>query len=319
MTTIMQRALVTGVWGFCGRHLVNRLSAELQASIYGIDIHPVKPRRTGLHQYTRVDITDENQVNDLVQSVKPEAVFHLAGISRGPSLQVYRVNLLGSIHLLEAVRKFAPQARVLMVGSAAEYGHVPEEDMPIRETRCCNPDNPYGISKYAATLAALHYVRSYGLKVVLARPFNIIGACLPSSLVIGAILERIKKAFQAGQEPFEVPVGNLETERDFIAVEDIVAAYLNMINGDFWGEVFNICSGEPRSVRSLIKSLLVNADRPIHLRVDPALVRPTDVQRVFGSPEKAHLAFGFAPKVPLEEALKAAWDSQFPEALGEIR
>lgn len=312
---MIQRALITGVWGFCGRHLANRLNAELNASTYGIDIHPVKPKGVELEHYTRVDITDENQVSEIVRSIQPEVVFHFAGLNPGSSLEVYRVNILGSMHLLEALRRFAPQARVIVVGSAAEYGDVSEDDLPIRETYCCNPTSPYGISKLAATLGVLHYAKFYGMKVVVARPFNIIGGGMPSSLVVGAILDRIKTAFKTSQEPFEVLVGNLETERDFIAVDDFLDACVNMINGDFWGEVFNICSGIPRSVKSVIRSLLLKCDYPVKLRVDQALVRPADVQRVFGSPGKAQQAFGFAPKVPLEEALKAAWDCQFPNPL----
>jgi GDP-4-dehydro-6-deoxy-D-mannose reductase len=308
---MIQRVLITGISGFCARHLARRLNRITNIRTYGIDIKPSIPNKYGVNQYKMIDITDENQVNEVVRFVKPDVIYHLAGLSNGPEQEVHRVNLIGSLNVLEAVRRFSPNTRLLMVGSAAEYGLVPSEDMPIRETHRCAPLSPYGISKHSTIRSAIEYARSYSMKIVMARPFNIIGAGVPSSLVIGAILSRIRKAYQIGNGPVEISVGNIDTERDFISVDDVVEAYINMVGGDFWGEVFNICSGVPRTVRSVLECMLVNSSRPVYLQMDPALVRSADVQCVFGSPEKAYRAFGLLPKVSVEEALKAAWDGQF--------
>ena len=200
----------------------------------------------------------------------------------------------------------------LLVGSAAEYGHVPEGEMPIRETHLCNPCIPYGISKHALTLAALIYAKAHGMKIVIARPFNIVGAGIPASLVIGAVLSRIKDALKTDNESVMVSVGNLETERDFIAVEDVSEAYLVMIRSNCWGDVFNICSGEPHSIRTILQSLAKNSIRKIEFQENASLMRSLDVTRVYGSAEKARKILGITPKVPLVSALKAAWD----EAIG---
>jgi GDP-4-dehydro-6-deoxy-D-mannose reductase len=105
-----------------------------------------------------------------------------------------------------------------------------------------------------------------------------------------------------------VRIGNLDTQRDFVAVEDAVEAYLRLIRCDCWGEVFNVCSGQPRSIRSLVEQLLGFSKRPVRLLVDPALVRPADVPVAYGSWEKAHRAAGFAPATRLEDALRSAWN-----------
>jgi len=303
------RVLITGVHGFCAGHLVRRLMAEGVVHIFGVDIHPAPPEKLDLRGYSRLDITIQSQVDDTIQAVKPDVVFHLAGITRGTAVQVYHVNFLGSVYLLEAVHRVVPGARVLLVGSAAEHGHVPEGEMPVRETYPCNPFTPYGISKYSMTLAAMGYGRDHGVKVIVARPFNIVGPGMPATLVVGAVLERIRKALKERPGPVVVSVGNLETERDFIAVDDVVDAYITMARSACWGEVFNICSGVPRSVRSVLEELVSFSTQRIRLQTEPGLQRPTDVPVMYGSWEKAHKAFGFKPRKSLTESLREAWES----------
>jgi GDP-4-dehydro-6-deoxy-D-mannose reductase len=178
--------------------------------------------------------------------------------------------------------------------------------MPISEECRCNPSGAYALSKYALSLAGLDYARKQGLNVVIARPFNIIGPGIPSSLVVGAILQRVKQALQ-GSEEVKIDVGNLDTERDFIAVDDVVDAYVRLLSGDNRGEVFNICSGEPRKIRTVVEELLSHSPRPIRLQVSTALLRTNDVVRVYGDWEKANRAIGFKPRSSLSEALHAAW------------
>jgi GDP-4-dehydro-6-deoxy-D-mannose reductase len=244
----------------------------------------------------------------MLRTIHPDSIFHLAGIIQGNPQRIYSVNVLGSIHLLENVRLFSPHACLLMVGSAAEYGNVPIDAMPITEMHVCKPCGPYGISKYAATLAALDYAQTYGLKVAVVRPFNIVGAGVPSTLVIGAILERIRKVLATGEQNPGIPVGNLDTQRDFIAIDDVMDSYVSIMQNKCWGEVFNICSGKPQSIRSVLAVLLSNSDKSIELKIDPALLRSADVICSHGSFKKAQKAFGFKPKMALETALKDAWD-----------
>lgn len=303
--------LITGVHGFCGRHLATRLIAE-EMDVYGADIHLDPPTSLSLKDYFRMDIKDPSNVNDVIHSVVPDMIFHLAGLTVAEASEVYHVNFLGSVYLLEAIRKWVPQASVLMVGSAAEYGYVAEDEMPICETHPCNPITPYGISKHGMVLAAINFFKDYGVKIVIARPFNIIGAGIPPSLVIGAVLSRIKNALSEENEPAVISVGNIDTERDFIAVEDVVDAYLIMIRSNCWGEIFNVCSGKPFSIRSVLQLLADNSKRKIEFLENATLIRATDVKRVYGSAEKSAKMLGFKPKISLASALTAAWN----EAVG---
>ena len=264
-----------------------------------------------LDGFVQIDLGEFAQVVDLLRRVRPDLVFHLAGIHHGEAKDIYRTNVMGAVHLLEAVRLESHSARVLFVGSAAEYGLVGKEELPITEDIPCRPQGPYGLSKYASTLAGLNWCRQYGMKIVIARPFNIIGAGMPQSLVVGAILARARKALAQGGNPV-VKVGNLDSERDFVAVDDTVDAYVRMLEGNRWGEVFNICSGRPYAVRDVVEMLLSFAPRRVQFEVDPTLLRSHEGKVIYGSYGKAKEAFGFVPATPLHDALRLCWSDSVP-------
>ncbi len=223
-------------------------------------------------------------------------------------MSIYQVNITGAVHVLEAVRCHVPDCGVLLVGSAAEYGPVAASALPVKEDMPCRPVGAYGISKYAATLAGMDYSRRLGLKVLVVRPSNIIGPGVSPSLVVGALIARAKQAL-ASSHPV-VKVGDSDNERDFVAVSDVVDAYVRLVQAGFWGEIFNLCSGRAYSIRHVAEVLLANASRRVTLGLDPDLVPPSAIRCVYGSYEKAARAIGFRPSTSLEEALKAAWCSE---------
>jgi len=302
----VRTCLITGAGGFCGGHLARRLRDEGALRVIGTGRRAEPSGKAGLDDYVQADLCDAGQTARVVRESKPDLVFHLAGTTQGTVHDLYRVNLLGSVNLLEAVKQHAPGARVLLVGTAAEYGNVEPSSLPVREHHPCHPIDAYGSSKHAMTLASLDYARACGLKVVLARPFNVLGAGVPASLLVGAVLSRARQALQTDGDPV-VRVGNIGTERDFIAVEDVADAYWRMMQGEYWGEVFNICSGRPTSVRSVITLLLSHANRRIRFESDPDLMRGSEIQTVYGSWEKAGRSFGFKPTISLERAIESAW------------
>jgi len=311
----MRKALITGAAGFCAGHLAQTLIQETDVLVIGCDISPNPFALKSFHEYSCLDIVDTKRMEELIHKQKPDIIFHLAGLRSGNPIHIYQVNVLGCMNVLEAIKKHAPQARLIVVGSAAEYGDIPTGKMPLTEDQECHPSGPYGLSKYFATLAALDYARTMKIRCAVVRPFNIIGAAIPPSCVIGAILARAKEEILkspistlAENKELWIRVGNVDTERDFIAVEDVIQAYIKLAESDCWGEIFNICTGIPRSIRSVVQDLLSNSPQRIFLRVDPDLMRPDDVSTSYGSYEKAHKAFGFKPKVSLSLALKKAWD-----------
>lgn len=303
----MITALITGACGFCARHLAHRLHKEGNIHVLGMDLYKEPPSdRVLLDEYMQADLCNKEQVAGLIKRTKPDLAFNLAGLTNATAENVYQTNMLGVVYLLESLRLYAPEARILLVGSAAEYGKVSESYLPVTEDTPCKPFGAYGISKHAMTLVGLDYAGRYRMKVVIARPFNIVGPGISPELLVGALLNRAKNTLSKDKEPI-VKVGNLDTERDFIAVDDVVEAYLKIVKGEHWGEVFNICSGRHYSVRSVIDVLLSQSPRKVKVEVDPELVRPLDVKISYGSWEKATRAFGFKPTISLEESLRAAW------------
>lgn len=300
----MQTALVTGCNGFCGSHLAAHLR-NLGIRVVGLDQQAVPT--VPVDDYVRGDLAEKASIDPVLGRHRPELIFHLAGMGRGTDYEIYRANLLATVQLLEAVRAAGLDARILLVGSAAEYGHVEPGRCPLTEESNCRPLGAYGLSKHAVTLLGLDFARRYAMKIVIARPFNIVGAGVPASLVIGGVLQRLRESLQGNSEPV-IAIGNLDPERDFVSVEDVVRAYVSMVHADAWGEVFNICSGVPVSVRAIVEMLASFSPRPVRFQVDPALCRANEVQTFFGSFQKARQAFGFEPAQPLALALRAAWD-----------
>jgi len=311
----MRSSLVTGCGGFCARHLVARLVAEGDVKVIGVGRMPDPGDDQAVHEYHQVDVREPAQVHNLVRTTVPDEVFHLAGSSIGTADDLFRVNHQGTVNILQAVRTWANRARVLLVGSAAEYGRVDPNSLPVTEAAACQPLTPYGASKLAATRAGLDAAHASGLKVVVARPFNVVGRGIPRALVVGAVIERMWQVLRSGGDPI-VKVGGLDSIRDFIDVEDVVAGYLKMLRSDHWGEIFHLCSGRGHSIGSVVSLLLSFAPRPLRLQIEPELARLSGPNVVIGSAEKAKELLDFVPTKPLEQSLHEAWDHATAEGFG---
>lgn len=288
------KALVTGSGGFVGSELLRHLEAA------GDEV-------VGLDHRSGGDVTDPEAVRALLVRHRPDAVYHLAAVSHiGASwsapLEVFRVNAEGALNVLRASAE-AGVGRVLLVGSADEYGAVREEDLPLTEDAALRPLTPYGASKVAADYLGLQAYLGEGLPVIRVRAFNHTGASQPERFVIPALARRIVAAERHGRK--EVPVGSLEPVRDFTDVADVVAAYRLLVERGEPGEVYNVCSGVGRSVAEIADRLLALARHQIELVHDPELVRPVDVPRLVGDNTKLRAATGWAPSVPFEDTLGA--------------
>jgi len=305
----MPIALITGCNGFCGIHLRRRLTVEAGIRILGVGREPNASQPENMDDYIQGDMCEGAWVDELVQRTSPEIVFHLVGSAQRSPSELYQTNFFSALHLLESLRVHVPEARVLLVGSASEYGEVTTQQLPLTEEVVCEPKDHYGASKHAMTLVGLKYAHFYRMKVVVARPFNIIGPGIPNYLLLGAVLSRAKEALKSSGAP-TIKIGRLDSERDFVAIGDVVEGYVRMIFGSFWGEVFNLCSGEPRSVQSIVDSLLQHSDRPIRIEVDASLQRSSDQKTIYGDWRKAHRAFGYRPSIPLETVLCDVWNQE---------
>jgi GDP-4-dehydro-6-deoxy-D-mannose reductase len=302
----MVRVVITGGSGFCGTHLAKYLRRTGHYEIIGASIRWSSDSRQLFDKTFDLDMRNAENVRTFVRTSNPDFIYHLAGITAGSSRKIYETNVLGTLYLLEAVQAFAPNAALLIVGSAAEYGAIPPDDLPVSETHSCSPITAHGISKYAATMASLDLARREGLKIICVRPFNVIGPGMPSSLVIGALIRRMQ-ALNNSQTNRALRVGRLDTQRDFVSVYDLVEGYCQIMGSESWGEVVNFCSGEATSISSIIHMLFKLTGKEFPLEVDPHLLRPSDVLSMYGSWEKAYRLCGFTPKRSLEETLRDTW------------
>ncbi len=287
------KAVVTGASGFVGRELVRYLR-ESGDEVVELD------RASG------ADVTDPGAMRAAVARSRPDAVYHLAAVSHvavswSAPLEVFRVNAEGALNVLRACAE-AGVERVLVVGSAEEYGAVREEDLPLSEEAPLRPLTPYGASKVAAGYLALQAHLADGLGVVRTRSFSHTGPAQTDRFVIPALARRIAEAERHGRK--EMPVGSLEPVRDFTDVADVVRAYRLLVERGDPGEVYNVCSGVGRSVAEVAEHLLRLARHPIDLVPDPELVRPVEVPRLVGSNRRIREATGWTPEVPLEKTLE---------------
>jgi GDP-4-dehydro-6-deoxy-D-mannose reductase len=299
----MSVTLITGANGFLAGHFVQRLRSDGSARIVGLDVSP-PTADADLDEFVSADITDAGSISAAIGRARPDRIFHLAGLMGSDTDRLKQVNEVGTINLLNALLNVARDAEVLVTGSAAEYGPRALGAPSIREDDECSPRDAYGITKLAATKRAQEFAREHGLRVVIVRPFNIIGAGMRDSLVVGALVSRAVAATKEGGS--ELSVGNLDAQRDFIDVADVAAGCIAALNGGAGGEIYNLCSGKAVTIRDVAGRIIEMSGRNLKLRIDPALDRGADAS--LGSPEKAKRAFQFRTRIPLEQSLSDIWN-----------
>ena len=293
------RVLVTGAGGFVGRRLLPKLAAAGHDAV-GID--------------REVDVADPAALEGAVEAAAPDALVHLAALSFVPDSfrdpeAAFRVNFLGLQNLLEAVRARAPRARVLVVSTGNVYGTASDGAPPFAEDAPLRPESPYARTKAAADLLARSYAER-GLEVVRARPFNHTGRGRPEAFVESSLARQLVE-IAAGRRAPRLVVGNLDAVRDFLDVEDVVAAYLRLLDPAVPAGLYNVASGVGRSIREVLAALLDLADPgglrgALEIEVDPGRWRPTD--RAVGDAARLRAAAGWEPRILFESSLRALLD-----------
>lgn len=297
------RAVVFGGSGFVGKHLVPRLTEVCTRIVVA---GRTKAPGTGTTEHRPCDVADGTAVRKLLDDIHPQIVINLASVTRGSTEAMCRTNVLGCLNLLEAVKDAPEEVHFITFGSAAEYGDTPCKGEPIAEDAPCRPVGVYGATKLAATTASLGLAVRFGVRVCVLRPFNIIGAGCPESLLTGAVIARVKTALGRTGE-HEIAVGRTDTRRDFVAVEDVVDAVLAIVRARPPSGILNICSGVPLPIAELLATLREVAGQPFSWRTDDSLVRPDDPLVSYGTHARLTAATGFRPRVPLARSLRAAW------------
>jgi GDP-4-dehydro-6-deoxy-D-mannose reductase len=305
------RVLVTGAAGFAGRHAAAEL-ARRGAAVTGLDRLPSPPG----HPASRWVVADLASAADILRAVGeavPEAVLHLAaqprvGASFGDAAGTLRVNAGGTLCLLEAVRRAAPAARVIVVSSCEVYGAVPEGRLPIREDEPLRPASPYAASKCAAELMARAWHHTHGVRAAILRPFTHTGPGQATGFVCADFARQVALA-EAGRIPATIVTGLTTPVREFLDVRDVAAAYADALErGLPDGGAFNVASGRGVSVREMLDTLRAMARRPLTVQEDPARHRPGDVPAFVGDPSKLRAHTGWAPQIGLRQTLSDLLD-----------
>lgn len=308
----MRKVLITGIAGFAGSHLAERLLGRYE--VWGLHIDANLTNLSGMKglRLVECDMTDYGKLAGVIGSLKPASVFHLAGQSL-PSFsfdhpgETLKTNIFSTLNLFEAVVALSPSTVVLNIGSADEYGDVDRNSLPVSEKAELRPLNPYAVSKVTQDLLAFQYWKSKGLRAVRARPFNHIGPRQAESFVASEFAKRIAEIEAGKTAEKTLMVGNLEAAKDFTDVRDVVAAYELLVEKGSPGEVYNICAGRAYSIRELAERLISLSTEEIEIVRDPSKKRPTDTVAIYGDNSRIS-SLGWAPRHTLEETLKALLD-----------
>ncbi len=301
------RVLITGITGLVGSHLADYLLVLRTIEVIGFkrwrssdaNIQHLRGRVLMLEG----DIEDPFSVASAIERTRPDRIFHLAAQSypseswAAPAATM-QANVMGTINVLEAARRIVPDARLHIAGSAAAYGRIRPDEVPIAENRPLWPLSPYGVSKAAQEMLGYQAMQSYGQQVYLTRSFIHIGPRQDSRPAAQTFARQIAEV-EAGLRPPIVDVGNLEARRDMTDVSDVVRALWALIEHGSPGEVYNLCSGEAPTIRELLDLYLGLSSVPVTVRQDPARLRPADEPILLGDNSKLRAATGWKPEVPL--------------------
>jgi GDP-4-dehydro-6-deoxy-D-mannose reductase len=206
------------------------------------------------------------------------------------------------LNILQLMAHRGLKARLLVVASNEVYGAVSPDKLPVNENTLLEPSNPYGVSKVAQDLLARQYFLSHRVDVIRARAFNHLGPRQSPQFAAANLARQIAEVEAGLREPV-VWVGNLQAQRDFTDVVDVVRAYALLMEKGRSGEAYNIGSGRPRSVQSVLDTLLEASSVKVRIEHDPRRMRPSDVPIIYGDITKLQVDTGWEPTISFEESL----------------
>lgn len=307
------RILITGITGFVGSHLAEYvLSLSKGHQIYGI-CRWRSPKDNLRAIYDKVtlleaDLMDLSSLLRVLDTVKPEVIFHLAAqsyvlTSFNSPIQTLWTNVIGTANLLEAIRILKIDPVIHICSSSEVYGQVSNEDVPIKESCPLRPASPYAVSKVGEDMVAYQYWLSHGIKTIRTRMFTHTGPRRGDTFAMSFFAKQIAAAELKLDKPV-IRVGNLKSVRTFCDVRDAVKAYWIMINKCKPGEVYNIGGNRTMTIGEALDILISFSKIKLEIKVDPKLIRPSDVTLQIPCIDKFRKETGWEPEIPLEQTFK---------------
>lgn len=305
-------ALVTGAEGFIGSHMVKFLQSKDYNVIgtYAAEGAAPFPKLPNL-RFLKCDLRNGQRVTQVLTQHQPNYIFHLGAQSLpteswADPVRTFESNIMGSLHLFEAVRYFERPPVVVSACSSAEYGHVADAEMPVKEEHTLRPLHPYGISKVCLDLLGREYFLDYKIPAVNIRLFNTTGPGktndAPSDFV--RQLVRIKKGLQ---DP-TVEVGNLKPRRAFLDVQDTVRGFYAAATRGKRGEAYNLCADRTYPIHEILRTAMRLSGVKAEVRPVSRLMRPSDEKIIFGSTKKIRRDTGWKPLNGIEQTLRSMFE-----------
>ena len=305
----MKKALITGIAGFAGSHLAEYLYSQ-KFTVFGFFLsnHSLAnlSHLKGKINLIECDLLDSKKIEKNVRLTNPDYVFHLAAFSspkdsfKNPK-ETLKNNIFGQINLLEALAKIKSNAKILIVGSADEYGQVDSKYLPIKEKTPLSPISPYAVSKVAQDMLGLQFFLHYGLQIVRVRPFNHIGPRQSLSFVVPSFAAQIAELEKKGGGI--IKVGNLENSRDFTDVRDMVRAYWLALEKGKYGEVYNVGLGKALKIADILKMMIGLSKVKIIVKKDTKRIPPQDIETIYCNYSKFKKTTGWQPQIPKIQTL----------------
>lgn len=312
------RVLITGITGFAGSHLAEYILEHHP----GVEIYGIRRWRSRMENIEHLlgkihviecNLVDLSSVRSLIADVRPDKIFHLAAQSFVPSswnapAESLTTNIISQLNIFEALREAKLFDTWIQIAcSSEEYGMVHPEEVPITENNPLRPLSPYAVSKVGQDYLAYQYFMSYGIKSVRTRGFNHTGP-RRGEVFVCSNFSKQGVEIEKKKRPPVIHVGNLDAERDFTDVRDMVRAYWLSLEKCEPGEVYNICSGEAISIKELLNMVIAQTGVPVEVKQDPTRLRPSDVPLLKGDFSKFHKATGWKPTIPFKQTLHDIMD-----------
>lgn len=303
----MKKALIIGAAGFVGNYLIDHIQKDCIWSIIVTKMPHEKIEKNGV-DVRNLDIMDKRSVDDLLNEVHPDYIFHLAAQSsvalswKNPGLTV-DVNIKGSLNVLDAIRELDYKPRVLLIGSGEEYGYVKPSEVPVHEDNVLRPGNIYAATKACQNMLGKIYSQAYGMDIMMVRAFNHVGPNQAPLFVVSDFCKQVAEIEKGLHEPV-MRVGNLSARRDFSDVRDVVRAYTLLMEHGQAGENYNVGSGKAVAIQEILDMILSFAKTSITVEVDPARLRPVDVPVIEADVTKLEACTGWKREIALERTIE---------------